>query len=203
MFPESVKTLLWHDLAIFLMLGALLGVALGLLLVFMPQSVKRLNYAASRWISTRHINRWLDRSISIEHWFYHWHRAAGMIIAAGAAYVLIYFSTLFDKAYALQRLSGKFPAQLLGGLLDALVLFSLVGGVVALIVGLFLWLRPSMLRGIEDETNQWISSRRATRMLDVPHGQVDRFVARHMQQVGWLLLMASIYLFFLMFRWLV
>ncbi len=203
MFPESVKALLWHDLAIFLMLVSLCGIVLGLLLVFKPHIVKRLNHAANRWITTRHINRWLDRSISIEHWFYHWHRVTGVIIAAGAAYVLVYFSTRFDKADALQRLSGRFPAQLLSGLLDALVLFSLVGGVVALIVGLFLWLRPSMLRGMEEETNQWISSRRATRMLDVPHGQVDRFVARHMQQVGWLLLLASICLFFLMFRWLV
>ncbi len=203
MLTESVKELLWHDLAIFLMLGALLGMALGLLLVVKPRIVERLNHAASRWISTRHINRWLDRSISIEYWFYHWHRVTGIIIAAAASYVLIYFSVQFDKADALQRLSGKLPVLLLSGLLDALVLFSLVGGVVALIVGLFLWLRPSMLRGMEEETNQWISSRRATRILDVPHDQVDRYIERHTQGVGWLLLLGSIYLFFLMFRWLV
>ncbi|MGA8863491.1 MAG: hypothetical protein WBM09_08285 [Gallionella sp.] len=185
------------------MLAALLGIMLGLLLIFRPKIVERLNRVANRWVSTRHINRWLDRSISIEHWFYHRHRATGGVIAAGAAYVLVYFSTLFDKSCALQRLNGKLPAQVLSGLLDALVLFSLVGATVALIVGLFLWLRPSLLRGIEEEANQWISSRRATRMLDVPHGQVDRFVERHMQGVGWLLLLASIYLFFLMFRWLI
>jgi len=36
----------------------------------------------------------------------------------------------------------------------------------------------------------------------VPHDEVDRFVARHAQRVGWMLLVASIYLFFLMSRWL-
>ena len=203
MLTDPVKILLWHDLAIFLLLGALLGILLGLLLIVKPRIVERLNRLANRWVSTRHINRWLDRSISIEHWFYYRHRAIGVIIVAGATYILVYFGMLFDKAYALQRLGGKLPAQLLDGLVDALVLASLVGGAVALIVGLFLWLRPSLLRGMEEEVNVWVSTRRVTRVLDVPHGQVDRFVARHAQRVGWLLLLASLYLFFVMFRWLV
>ena len=203
MLTEPVKLLLWDDLAIFLLLGAMLGVLLGLLLIFKPQIVKRLNRVANRWVSTRHINRWLDRSISIEHWLYQRHRATGIVIAAGATYILVYFGMLFDKAYALQRLGGKLPAQLLDGLLDALVLGSLVGGAVALIVGLFLWLRPSLLRGMEERANMWVSTRRVTRVLDVPHGQVDRYVARHAQWVGLLLLVASIYLFFVMFRWLI
>jgi len=203
MLTQSVKSLLWEDLAIFLLFSALLGMLLGLLLIFKPGIVERLNRGANRWISTRHINRWLDRSISIEHWLYHHHRATGIVIVVGASYILVYFGMLFDRAYELQRLGGQLPPRLLASLLDALVLGSLVGGAVALIAGLFLWLRPSLLRGMEEEANQWVSSRRATKMLDVPHGQVDLFVARHAQRVGWLLLLASIYLFFLMFRWLV
>ncbi|HUW76633.1 MAG TPA: hypothetical protein VMV70_08110 [Gallionella sp.] len=202
MLTQSVKFLLWEDLAIFLLFSAILGILLGLLLIFKPGFAERLNRSANRWISTRHINRWLDRSISIEHWLYHHHRATGGVIVAGASYILIYFGMLFDRADELQRLGGRLPARLLASLLDALVLGSLVGGTVALIVGLFLWLRPSLLRGMEEEANLWVSSRRATKVLDVPHDQVDRFVVRHTQRVGWLLLLASIYLFFLMFRWL-
>jgi len=203
MLTDPVRLLLWHDLAIFLLFGALLGIVLGLLLIFKPQFVERLNRAANRWISTRHINRWLDRSVSIEHWFCQRHRATGIVIVLGAVYILIFFGIQFDKAYTLQRLGGMFPARLLDRLLDALVLSSLVGGAVALIAGMFLWLRPSLLRGMEEEANLWVSSRRATKMLDVPRGQVDLFVARHAQRVGWLLLLGSIYLFFVMFRWLI
>lgn len=200
MLTEPVKTLLWHDLAIFLLLGALLGVLLGLLLIFKPHLVERLNRVANRWISTRHINRWLERSVSIEHWFYKHHRAAGVAVVLGASYIFVYFGILFNKAYTLDHLKGKYPAQLLDGLLDALVLASLVGAAVAFITGLFLWLRPSMLRGMEEEANLWVSSRRATKIFDVPRDQVDRFVARHAQRVGWLLLLGSIYLFFVLFR---
>jgi hypothetical protein len=203
MLTNPVYIFLWRALAIFLLIGALLGVVLALLLIFKPRFLGRLNRVANRWVSTRHINRWLDRSVRIEHWFYQHHRAAGVVIVLGASYILIYFVILFDKAYTLQRWSGMLPVKLLGGLLDALVLGSLVGGAAALMVGLFLWLRPSLLRGMEEGANQWVSSRRVTKMLDVPHGQVDIFIARHAQRAGWLLLVGSIYLFFVTFRWLV
>jgi hypothetical protein len=200
MLNDPANIFLWRALVIFLLLGALLGVLLGLLLIFKPQYVERLNRVANRWISTQHINSWLDRSISIEHWFYRHHRATGAVVVLGASYMFIYFGILFDKAYTLQRLSGKLPVKLLDGLLDALVLGSLVGSTVALIVGLFIWLRPSMLRGMEEEANKWVSLPSAADKLDKPHGQVDSFVARHAQRAGWLLLLGSIYLFFALFR---
>lgn len=203
MHTNLADIFLWHALAIFLLIGAFMGVALGLLLISKPHLLERANRVANRWISMRHIDRPLDRIISLEQWFYQYHRPLGILVILGAGYMLVYFGLLFDKATALQRLTGYVPSRLLDGLLDALVLTSLIGAVVALLVGLFLWLRPSMLRGIEEETNQWISTRRATKPLEIPRDQIDLFVARHASRVGWLLLLGSIYLFFAMFRVLV
>ena len=200
MTANPADIFLWRALAIFLLVGALLGISLGLLLIFRPQLLESVNRVANRWISMRRISRLMDHSLSIEHWFYQHHRAAGMVVVAGAAYMFIYFGLLFDKAHMLHRMSSMVPARLLDGLLDALVLSSLTGAAVALIAGLFLWLRPSLLRGIEEQANVWVSSRQATKILDVPHDQVDRFVARHAQKAGWLLLLGSIYLFFILFR---
>ncbi|HEX7454716.1 MAG TPA: hypothetical protein VF296_01630 [Gallionella sp.] len=203
MHTDLVEILLWRALAIFLLIGALLGVALGLLLIFKPQLLERINRVANRWVSTRHINQWLDRSISIERWFYRHHRPLGLAIILGAGYILVDFSLLFDKASALQHLPRYLPASLMGVLLDVLKLVMLFSSVVALLVGFVIWLRPSLLRGMEKEANQWVSSRSATKALDVPHAQVDPFVMRHAQSVGWLLSLGSIYLFFVMFRFLV
>lgn len=194
-----IDIFLWRALAIFLLIGALMGVAVSLLLIFKPHLMERINRVANRWISTRHLDQFLDRSVNIEQWFYRHHRLFGMLVTFGACYILVYFGLLFDKAIALQRLSGYMPAWLLDILLDALVLASLLGAAVALFVGLFLWLRPSRLRGIEEESNRWISSRRATRPLAIPRDQVERFVAGHAQRVGWLLL-GSLYLFFAVLR---
>jgi len=203
MHTNLVEILLWRDLAIFLLIGALLGVALGLLLILRPRLLERVSHVADRWVSMRHIDRLLDRSISIEHWFYRHHRSLGILLILGAGYILVYFGFLFDKAAAPLLMPRYLPAKLLDGLLDALVFAALLGAAVALLVGFFLWLRPSLLHGVEAEANQWVSSRRATKLLDVPHDQVDRFVARHARQAGWLLLLGSLYLFFVLFRLLV
>lgn len=200
MTTSPADIFLWRALAIFLLLGALLGIALGLLLILQPQLLGAVNRVANRWISMRFVSKLMDRSISVEHWFYQHHRATGMVVVSGALYIFAYFGLWFDKTVALARLSVTIPARLLDGLLDALVLSVLIGATVALIAGLFLWLRPSLLRGFEAQSNQWVSSRQATKILDVPRDQVDRFVARHAQKVGWPLLLGSIYLFFLLFR---
>ncbi|MFZ2525184.1 MAG: hypothetical protein WAW87_07695 [Candidatus Ferrigenium altingense] len=199
----SIDIFLWRALAIFLLIGATMGVAVSLLLIFKPHLLARTSRMANRWISTSRMDQLLNRSIGMEQWFYQHHRLLGILITFGACYILVYFGLLFDKPATLQSLSGYAPNWLRDILLDALVLAALIGAVVALFVGLFLWLRPSLLRGIEESANQWISTDRAVRALEVPHDQVERFVARHLQRVGWLLLVVSIYLFFVLFRWLV
>lgn len=203
MQTDSIDVFLWRDLAIFLLICAPLGVAASLMLITRPQVMERFNRVANRWISVRRLNQFLDRSISIEHWFYRHHSVFGVFVMLGSSYIFIYFGILFDKAYALQHLNWKIPPKPMAGLLDALVLSSLTGAVVAFMVGLFLWLRPSLLRGIEVDANQWVSSRRAIKMLEIPRDQVENFVAHHAQRIGWLLLLGSIYLFFATFRFLV
>lgn len=200
MHTNLINIILWQSLAIFLIVGSLMGVAVSLLLIFRPHLMVRINRVANRWISTRHLDQWLDRSVSIEHWFYQHHRPLGILIVFGACYILVYFGLLFDKPIALQRLAGYAPSWQLDILLDALALASLVGAVVALFVGLFLWLRPSLLRGIEEEANRWISWRRAAKPLAISRDQVEQFVAGHAKRLGWLLLLGSIYLFFAVLR---
>lgn len=192
--PASI--ILWRSLAIFLIVGALMGIAVSLILLLKPQFMAPVSRMANRWISTRHLCQLLDRTASIEQWFYRHHRPLGILIAGGACYILVYFGLLFNKPGTMQRLSVYVPDWLLDILLDSLVLVSLLGAAVALFAGLFLWLRPSLLHGIEKEANRWISWRRVTRPLSIPHDQVERFVAGHLQLAGWLLLVGSTYLLF-------
>ena len=203
MHTDLLNTLLWRNLAIFLLAFTALGVLVSVLLIAKPQILDRFSRVANRWVSARRLNQFLDRSISIEHWFYRHHRAFGAVVMMGSLYIFIYFGVLFDKAYALQNLSWKIPSKPMAGLLDALVLSSLTGATVAFLVGLFLGVRPSLLRGIEEGANQWVSSRQAIKMLEIPRDQVENFIARHAQRTGWLLLLGSIYLFFFIFQLLV
>lgn len=202
MIAISADVFLWHALAIFLLIGAVMGILLGLLLIFKPQLIKAVNRLANRWVSTRGMSRLMDRSISIERWFYRHHRAAGIFIMLGAAYIFIDFAFWFDKATTLHRYAGVLPIRIrmLQAILDSMVLFVLIASFAAFISGLLICLRPSLLKGFEKSSNQWVSMRRATKVFDVPRDQVDVFVVKHAQYVGWMLLLGSSYLFFLMFR---
>lgn len=203
MHANTINMILWQSLAAFLLFSSLMGVILGLLLIFKPQLMEHVNRVANRWFSTRRMMKSMDASVNIEGWFFKYHRPVGALIMLGSGYILVAFSMTFDKATAMRSLSVYAPANMLDILVDGMVLFALIGAVVALFLGLFMFLRPSMLRGAEDVADQWISIRQITKPMEVPRGQVEDFVARHRQRVGWVLLTGSIYLSFVTFRWLV
>jgi hypothetical protein len=199
---HAFEIILWRSLATFLLVGAVTGVVVSLLMIYRPASFERLNRVASKWISMRRLDRGADRRISLEQWFYGHHRPLGMLVSLGAVYVFVYFGLLFDKSHALPHLAAHLsvrPTMIGGleGLLDAMVLISLTGAVVSMFVGLMLWLRPSALRGMEEDANRWVSVRRSTRFLDIPRN--TRSLLRHNRRTGWLLLLGSLYLFFLTF----
>lgn len=198
-----VADLLWRSLAIFLLIGALMGVATALLLIFKPQWLQRVNRVANHWVSLRHISQLMDRSFRTERWFYRHHLVMGPLVVFGAAYMLLYFGWLLDRAAALRALKTYVANPHVASILmQALLLFALIGAVVALLIGAIYWVRPSLLRGLETRSNQWVSSRKATKVIDVTHEQVDLFVAQHAQGAGWLLLAGSLYLLAVMVRWL-
>jgi len=198
----ATELLLWRDLALFLLIFAALGMLLGMLLIVKPRSVAYLSRCANQWISLRAINRLLDQTISIERWFYRHHRMMGIAVMLGASYFLYYFFVIYDPAQVLSQLSSYWHYPLLDELLDALLLASKVGGVLAWSAGLLIWLRPSLLRGIEKKSNRWVSARRATKALDVPRAGVDEWVLQHARAVGYVLLLASCYLLFTLFIYL-
>jgi hypothetical protein len=194
------EILLWRMLAIFLTIGAGTGVILGLLLMIKPVYFEYVNRIANHWISFRRLSLILDHSVRVEHFFYRHHRSIGAGITLAACYLFIYFGALFDKTQSLSALSGMLPIPALVIVLDVFVLSLLAGGALVLVVGVFLWQRPSLLRGLEEEANQWISLRQSTKFLDISHEGVNDFVERHLRRVGWLLLVGSVYLLFLLFR---
>lgn len=195
-----IEMLLWQDLAIFLLIFSGLGLLLGVLLVLKPHAFVPLNQLASRWVSMRYVSRFLDKTFSIERWFYRHHRVMGIAVTLGASYFLYYFFITYNKAQVLLHLSRYLSVILLDELLDALLLWAKIGGVVVWVMGVIILLRPSLLRGLEKKSNRWVSVRRATKVLDVPRVGVDDWVVQHARITGYFLLFASLYLGFIVLR---
>jgi len=180
---------------IFLLVGSVSGLLVGALLVFRPQLFDSLSLMLNRWISTRSLDKSLESSFSFDPWLYRYRHWTGAAILIGALFVLFYFTVQLDRTATLEGLAKHFNyyPSIVGGLLDALVLSSLLGALCAIFVALSLMLRPSLLRGFEDIANQWLSLRRALKPMEVPRDNVERYVQRYTRQVGTFLLLGSLY----------
>ncbi|MBU0622825.1 MAG: hypothetical protein KJ795_13390 [Gammaproteobacteria bacterium] len=202
MTPLAQSWLL-QSAVIFLIVGSLVGLVAGALLLYRPHLLQKLSSVLNRWVSTRHLDQSLERSVSIDPWFYRYRYASGTLTLLGALYILYYFTVKLDREQAIIGLSRHYslPPSLTGGLLDALVLSSLLGALLALLVSLFLLLRPSLLRDFEQGANQWLSLRRALKPAEMPRAGVDEYVYSHGRQVGMMLVLGSLYVLVFLLSW--
>ena len=199
-----VESLLLRSAVLFLMVGSLAGLAVGALLILNPDRLRGVGNLLNRWVSTRHLNQALDRTVEIDHWLYRYRRICGGLILLASGYILYAFTVGLDRANVIIGLARKFnlPTVLLGGLMDALVLSALLGALFAAFVSLFLLLRPSLLRDFEQVANRWVSLRRGLKPVEVPREGVDAYVFKHGRQAGVLLVLGSLYTLALLTFWL-
>lgn len=189
------ETLLLRSLVFFLMIGSVAGLLAGAALILRPHWLVRLSKITNRWVSTRRLDKTLERPINLDQWFYRYNRVSGILMLAGAVFIIYFFTTSLDKLNSLAGIfkNANIPPALMDGLLDGMVLIVLTGSVFGLIVSLFMLFRPSLLRGFEHQANQVASLRRALKPLEIPRSSVDEFVFQHGLWVGVLLILGSLY----------
>ncbi len=177
---SDINKFLFHALMLFLMGGSIAGLFAGASLVLRPAWLLHVSKRANRWIATRQITGMLEQVVKVDRWFYRHHQASGMLLLTGSIFLIYFFTDRFDKLRILIGLSRAFaiPPVLTEVLLDSAVLSILLGAAFALIISLFLLIRPSMLRGFEQGANQWISLRRALRPFEIPRVGVDEYVSK-------------------------
>lgn len=190
-----VESLLLRSVALFLIVGSLAGLVVGALLLWRPQRLHAVSALLNRWISTRHLDQSLERSVSLDPWFYRYRRTSGTLTLLGSCYILYVFTAGLDRAAAINAFSVnyKLPAALVAALLDGGVLIALLGALFAGIISLFLLLRPSSLREFEQGANRWVSLRRALKPAEIPRTGLDEYVLQHGRRAGILLVLGSLY----------
>lgn len=199
-----IETWLFQSAVIFLIVGSVAGMLVGALLVFRPHRFQILSQLLNRWVSTRNLDKVLESNYSLDPWLYRHRQAVGVAILLGALFILYFFTMRLDREDAIEGLAKHFQyyPSMVGGLLDALVLSALLGALSAIFVALCLMFRPSLLRGFEDNANQWLSLRKALKPMEIPRDTLDRFVQRHTRQIGMFVLIGSLYALVLLSYWL-
>jgi hypothetical protein len=199
-----VESLLLRSAVLFLIVGSLAGLIVGALLLLNPHRLRVISKILNRWVSTRHLNQALDRTVEFDRWFYRYRRASGGLILLASGYILYSFTIGLNRASVIIGLARRFnmPTALVGGLLDALVLSALLGALFAAFVSLFLLLRPSLLRDFEQVANRWVSLRRGLKPVEIPREGVDEYVYKYGREAGVLLILGSLYTLAFLTFWL-
>jgi len=200
---QFIQSWLLQSFVIFLIIGGLAGIVVGALLVLRPQSLQRTSNALNRWISTRHMERPLERSISLDPWFYRYRRTSGALILLGALYILYFFAMSMERDVTVRALANSFklPSALIAALVDATALIAMLGALFAAFVSLFLLMRPSLLRGFEQRANKWVSLRRGMKPMEIPRANAEAFILQRSVPAGILLVLGGLYILVMLASW--
>jgi hypothetical protein len=170
-------------------LGLVLALAAALLLLWRPRSLLVLNERLSRWVDTETAFRALERPRQWERFFYRHHRVLGVLVTAGAAYVLGVWALVYERTAAIALLDRRWLADGLDWVVPALETILVVLHVAILAIGLIVLFRPSLLKDFERVANRW--HRAPLETLERPVYPLDRGIAVYPRLSGLLLLLAA------------
>jgi hypothetical protein len=180
-----VQTLVVPSVVQFFLLFSVVGVLVGLGLMFWRQPTLRFLGVMNRWISTR---RWLrsaetprDTSSAVQRYRV-W---IGLFFVLAAVYSLFGLLVRFN-------MSELVPASSLGSwrpaamwMLDSLRWFLVLASIAAAVVGALMVLLPEVLRRFEARANAWHSSRRAVGGIpDAMYMPLDKWVEHYPRVAG-------------------
>lgn len=185
--------LLHQTFLIFLVGGCVVGIVAGAFMLINPDSVLRLNRYFSKWVSTEKATNVLDQQHKIERTIYRHHRLMGALIVVGGVYTLYILNFAFNQKVTVAILGNGKNNHLIEWILESTVLAFNLGCAAALVVGVILLVRPSLLKGMESGLNHWVGTEKSIQVLDTMRYRFDHFIASHIRVAGVLVIVGSIY----------
>lgn len=186
-----VTQLLITTLVVFLFVGSLLGMALGIGLLLRASVMLPFIQLMNQWVSTRQalkpleVPRQVAPAAGGARWF-------GAVLVALGAFSAAILAGRLDPA----ALAGLFKADarisLLGILLESLRWFLVLGSFTAIVTGVMLLFFPQAWRRLEARANHWYSTRQLEIAGDTLHPSLDRIVEAFPRASGAVILGLSI-----------
>jgi hypothetical protein len=189
-----IVSILWPVLYVLILLGAGLGLVVGVMLLIDSARVMQWNAYLNRWISTENAARVLDQSRDVKHFVYRRHRVVGLLVIAGALFALDVLAFGLRTTPLLRVLRPLGNPTALAVAVDSARVFLVSGNFVALIAGVILCFRPSLLKGVEAWADRQFSTPLPNKSLDEPNYRPDAFVRDHPKLVGALVAAGSVFI---------
>jgi hypothetical protein len=195
---KSISTLLGDLLIqtflIFIVIGCIVSLLVGLWMLMKPDTTLRLNQYFNRWFATDKLTAVFNSRHNVENVLHRHHRLVGALVLIGAMYYLLYGLLFAFRSKDLTAvLFQSASAPVTGWLATAVVYVLGVGNVLAVVVGIGLLLRPNLLARFEAWANKLVGSDKLQQVLDAMYMQPDVLIVRHIRLVGFLIVGGSIY----------
>ena len=147
------------------MLGILL-LPLGLSFILVPEKVLKLGERLNRWITTEHYFEILNKPRFQERIIYRYHHLFGILVMVftSMSVYMMYFNS--DASVATEKLSLLVDSAFGKWLLISLYNILICANVLAFIIGLIIFIRPSMLKTLESKANYWVHTEEKMKVLD-------------------------------------
>ena len=171
----------------------LVSLVIGLILMVQPAIIIRLNQQVGKRFSFRRSTKFLEKPNNVDRMFYRHHRIIGTIVTLTSAYVLYYFSLVYDPLVIADYVQGSGNAIALDLLINTLRLFMLVSSGFIVFIGMAIFVRPSWLKTVEVWANRWVSTRQASRSLAVERDQVNQLAYQYPRLAGLVIVVISLY----------
>lgn len=190
MFKLFAK-IIWETFQWVGLIGGVLGLVVGLLLIFNSSLFFRIGERMNVWISTRKAMRTLDEPITIERAVYRAHRLVGALLLAGALFTLYVVLFRFKGPELVWAMAQFFRVIIASWVAESLRIFLIVANVAAAAFAVVMLIRPSALKHLEAWANRRYSGRRAMRAWEIPRPVVDSVVQANPRLTGLLLTLAG------------
>ena len=189
-----IVSVLWPVLYVLILLGAGVGLVVGVMLLIDSARVMQWNAYLNRWISTENAARALDQSRDVKHFVYRRHRVVGLLVIAGSLFALDVLAFGLRTTPLLRALRPLGNPTALALVVDSTRVFLVSGNIAALIAGVILCFRPSLLKGVESWADRQFSTPLPNKSLDEPNYRPDAFVRDHPKLVGALVAAGSVFI---------
>ena len=184
---------------IFTLVVGALGVFLSLLLLLVPQRLKKTGMILNRSVDIESkITHFIDRDIPTDNLFYRHNIISGVCLIVSSAFILVFLFYRLDVEGFLRVFfaDGKFNTtdEIL---FSTMALIGKIAGVIGMLIGSILLFSPEQMRQIEKRVDTWFATKPLWDKLDRPFESVDALVFRRPTFFGIIGLVTSLFLTFL------
>jgi hypothetical protein len=175
----------------FFVVAAIVGIALGVCLIVGSARTLRILGDLNRWISLRSSLKPMDDPHDIGNAVYGHRRWFGSVFAVGGAFAVFMLLARVEVTAVVPALGSSAPPVIFDWIVESLKWILVVGGVLAIVIGVMLVFSTDALRAWETRVNRWYSSGQFGKGADTMHLTLDRWVETSPRVAGWMIALGA------------